>query len=153
MRSNWITDEPEMFQVIEKCEACYVSMVDQQNMPYIVPLNFGIKDGVIYLHSAQKGKKMDILLQNNNVCIAFSTDHQLKSQNADVACSYSMKYRSVLVFGKIEFIEDADAKIEVMNIVMKKYTGREFTYNAPAIREVCVYRVVINEMTGKKLGY
>jgi hypothetical protein len=128
-------------------------MVDQHNMPYIVPLNFAVKDEVIYLHSSRTGKKMDILRQNSNICIAFSTDHQLRFQDETVACSYSMKYRSVLVYGHIEFIEDADQKIEAMNIVMSKFTGKEFSYNAPAIREVCVYRVVITDMTGKKLGY
>ena len=153
MRSKWITDKTEMFEVIDKCEACYVSMVDQNNMPYIVPLNFGIKDGIIYLHSSQKGKKMDILRENNNVCIAFSTDHQLKFQHEAVACSYAMRYRSVLVYGHIEFIEEAEGKIEALNIFMKKYVGREFSYNAPSISDVCVYRVVISEMTGKKLGY
>jgi nitroimidazol reductase NimA-like FMN-containing flavoprotein (pyridoxamine 5'-phosphate oxidase superfamily) len=153
MRSSRITNEHELFQIIDKCEACYVSMVDQNNMPYVVPLNFGLKDGVIYLHSSQNGKKTDILRQNKNVCIAFSTDHQLRFQDETVACSYGMKYRSVLVYGHIEFIEDAEDKVEAMNIVMKKYVGKEFTYNAPAIREVCVYKVIISEMTGKKLGY
>ena len=153
MRGNWITDEAEMFQVIEKCDACYVSMVDQNNMPYVVPLNFGLKDGIIYLHSSPKGKKIEILKQNNNVCIAFSTDHQLKYQNIAVGCSYAMRFRSVLVYGQIEFIEDWDKKIEAMNIVMRNYTDREFTFNTPAIREVCVYKVVITEMTGKMLGY
>jgi len=153
MRSNWITEKPEMFQVIDKCEVCYVSMVDQNNMPYVVPLNFGFKDGVIYLHSSRIGKKMDILKQNQNVCIAFSTDHQLKFQNEGVACSYAMKYRSVLVYGQIEFIEETEDKIESLNILMKKYTDRDFTYSAPAIREVCTYKVIINEMSGKKLGY
>jgi len=153
MRSNRITNEPEMFQIIDKCEACYVSMVDQHNMPYVVPLNFGLKDGVIYLHSSRTGKKLDILRNNKNVCIAFSTDHQLRFQHEDVACSYVMKYRSILVYGHIEFIEDIEDKIEAMNLVMKKYVGREFSYNEPAIREVCVYKVVINEMTGKMLGY
>jgi len=142
-----------MFQIIDKCEACYVSMVDQHNMPYVVPLNFGLKDGVIYLHSSRTGKKLDILRNNKNVCIAFSTDHQLRFQHEDVACSYVMKYRSILVYGHIEFIEDIEDKIEAMNLVMKKYVGREFSYNEPAIREVCVYKVVINEMTGKMLGY
>ena len=153
MKTNWITSEPEMFKIIDRCEACYVSMVDQHNMPYIVPLNFGLKDGVIYLHSSKKGKKMDTLLQNNNVCIAFSTDHQLRFQNEEVPCSYGMRYRSVLVYGQIEFIEEAEQKIEAMNIVMRKYTGREFSYNAPAIREVSVYKVNISMMTGKELGY
>ena len=153
MRGNWITDKSEMFRVIEKCDVCYVSMVDLNNMPYVVPFNFGVKDGIIYLHSSQKGKKMDILRQNNNVCIAFSTDHQLKYQNEAVGCSYAMRFRSVLVYGHIEFIEEAKDKIEAMNIVMRNYSDREFTFNAPAIREVCAYRVVINEMTGKMLGY
>ena len=153
MRSNWITDRSEMFQVIEKCNVCYVSMVDQNNMPYVVPFNFGVKDGFIYLHSSPKGKKTDILKQNNNVCIAFSTDHQLKYQNEAVGCSYAMRYRSVLVYGQIEFIEKWEDKIEAMNIVMRQYTDREFTFNTPAIREVCAYRVVIKEMTGKMLGY
>ena len=142
-----------MFQIIDKCEACYVSMVDQHNMPYVVPLNFGLKDGVIYLHSSRTGKKLDILRNNKNVCIAFSTDHQLRFQHEDVACSYVMKYRSILVYGHIEFIEDIEDKIEAMNLVMKKYVGKEFSYNEPAIREVCVYKVIISEMTGKKLGY
>jgi nitroimidazol reductase NimA-like FMN-containing flavoprotein (pyridoxamine 5'-phosphate oxidase superfamily) len=128
-------------------------MVDQENMPYIVPLNFGVKDEVIYLHSSGTGKKIDILKQNKNICIAFSTDHQLRFQHETVACSYGMKYRSVLVYGHIEFIEDGDEKIKAMNVVMLKYTGKEFSFNAPAIREVCVYRVVITDMTGKKLGY
>lgn len=153
MLSKRITNEPELFQIIDKCEACYVSMVDQNNMPYVVPLNFGLKDGVIYLHSSQTGKKTDILRQNKNVCIAFSTDHQLRFQHEAVACSYGMKYRSVLVYGQIEFIENAEDKIMAMNIVMKKYVGKDFTYNAPAIREVCVYKVIISEMSGKKLGY
>jgi hypothetical protein len=128
-------------------------MVDQHNMPYVVPLNFGLKDGVIYLHSSRTGKKLDILRNNKNVCIAFSTDHQLRFQHEDVACSYGMKYRSILVYGHIEFIEDIEDKIEAMNLVMMKYVGREFSYNEPAIREVCVYKVIISEMTGKKLGY
>ena len=153
MRSSRITDRTEMFQIIDKCDTCYVSMVDQENMPYIVPLNFGVKDEVIYLHSSGTGKKIDILKQNKNICIAFSTDHQLRFQDETVACSYGMKYRSVLVYGHIEFIKDADQKIEAMNIVMRKYTGKEFAFNEPAIREVCVYKVVITDMTGKKLGY
>ena len=153
MRGNWITDKSEMFQVIEKCKVCYVSMVDQNNMPYVVPFNFGFRDGFIYLHSSQNGKKMDILRKNNNVCIAFSTDHQLKYQNEAVGCSYAMRFRSVLAYGQIEFIEEPKDKIEAMNIVMRNYTDREFTFNAPAIREVCAYRVVISEMTGKMLGY
>jgi uncharacterized protein len=154
LRSKAFYEDPDRIaQTINKCEVCYVGMTDENNMPYVVPFNFGFKDGIIYLHSAQQGKKMDILRKNNKVCIAFSTDHLMAWQNADVACSYLMKYRSVQVFGHVEFIEDFNEKIEGMNIFMQKYTGRDFQYGAPSIHEVSIYKVVIDKMYGKELGY
>ena len=153
MRSNRITAELEMFQIIEKCEVCYVSMVDENNQPYVLPFNFGYVNGEIYLHSSRKGHKIDILKKNPAVCIAFSTDHQLRYQSEQVACSYSMKYRSVLAFGKVEFIEDMAQKIEFLNVVMSHYTHRDFKYNPPALREVCTYKVKVEKFTAKVYGY
>lgn len=146
-------DAKNIEEIIAKCDVCYVGMTDTDLMPYVVPFNFGYKDGCIYLHSAQEGKKIDILRSNPQVCIAFSTDHVLAWQHEDVACSYLMKYRSVQVFGRVEFITDYDEKIAGMNLVMQKYTGRDFPYNAPSIHEVSVYKVVIEKMYGKSLGY
>jgi nitroimidazol reductase NimA-like FMN-containing flavoprotein (pyridoxamine 5'-phosphate oxidase superfamily) len=128
-------------------------MVDENNLPYVLPFNFGYKNGDIFLHSSQKGHKIDILRKNPSVCIAFSTDHQLRYQSVQVACSYSMKYRSVLAFGKVEFIDDMDEKAEFFNTVMAHYTDREFDYNAPALREVCTYKVKIEKFTAKIYGY
>jgi nitroimidazol reductase NimA-like FMN-containing flavoprotein (pyridoxamine 5'-phosphate oxidase superfamily) len=154
LRSKAFYQDPDKIaQIINKCDVCYVGMADSNNMPYVVPFNFGFKDGIIYLHSAQQGKKMDILRHNNKVCVAFSTDHLMAWQHPDVACSYLMKYRSVQVFGHVEFVEGFDEKIEALNIFMQKYTGRDFNYGAPSIHEVCVYKVVVSEMFGKELGY
>jgi nitroimidazol reductase NimA-like FMN-containing flavoprotein (pyridoxamine 5'-phosphate oxidase superfamily) len=70
-----------------------------------------------------------------------------------MACSYSMKYRSVLAFGKVEFFEDLDQKVESFNIVMAHYTDREFSYGVPALREVCTYKVKVEKFTAKIYGY
>ncbi len=153
MHHRFITDQEEIDEIIKKCEVCYVSMVDENNLPYVLPFNFGYNDGVIYLHSSQKGLKIDILRRNPSVCIAFSTDHQLRYQSEQMACSYSMKYRSVLAFGKVEFVEEMDAKIEFLNTVMAHYTDREFTYSPPSLREVCTYKVKVERFTAKIYGY
>ena len=153
MHHRFITDQTEIDAIINKCQVCYVSMVDENNLPYVLPFNFGYINGVIFLHSAQKGLKIDILRKNPSVCIAFSTDHQLRHQSESVACSYSMKYRSVLAFGKVEFIDDMDQKVEFMNQVMSHYTDKEFTYNAPSLREVCTYKVNVEKFTAKIYGY
>ena len=129
-----------------------MSMVGPAHEPYVLPMNFGYLDGIVYLHSSQDGRKMDILRQNPKVVLAFSTDYILRFQNEEVACSYSMKYRSILIYGQVEFIEDTDAKKEAMNVIMRQYTGKDFPYNMPAIREVCLYKVIPSEVTGRAYG-
>jgi uncharacterized protein len=154
MRKVTFNDPKRVKDVISQCEVCYVGMTDLDNHPYVLPFNFGFKDGVIYLHSAGSGKKMEILRQRPQVCVAFSTDHQLKFTNDHVACSYSMRFRSVLAFGKVVFIENPDEKQEVLNIIMKHYTKRDdFSYNLPAVMDVAVYKVEVSEFTGKESGF
>lgn len=153
MRTRIIDKQEEIDGIISKCQVCYVGMVDKNNMPYVVPLNFGYKDGYIYLHSAQTGRKIDILNNNPNVCIAFSTDHLLRFQSEEIACSYSMHYRSVMAFGKVEFIENDTQKKEVLDIIMSHYTDRTLSYAPPSIREVKTYRVKVEKCTGKIFGH
>lgn len=153
MRTRFIQTQEEIDAIIAKCDVCYVGMTDTEGFPYVIPFNFGYKDGIIYLHSAQHGKKIDILKKNPSVCIVFSTDHILKFQSEQVACSYSMHYRSVQAFGKVEFVEDTEKKVEILNIVMSNYTDRNFNYNAPSLREVCTYKVNIERFSGKVFGY
>ncbi len=152
--ANRMTNDPKTIKkIIDKCEACFIGMVDQKGKPYVLPFNFGFEDGVIYLHSAMAGKKIAILKNNPNVCICFSTDHLLFHRHEPVACSYGMKYRSVLAYGNIEFIDDYDEKVRILNIIMRKYAGRDFEYNAPAVNNVCVYRVLPDVIEGKESGY
>lgn len=154
MRKVAFNDPKRVHDVIKNCQVCYIGMVDPEGKPYVLPFNFGHESGTIYLHSAGVGKKIDILRQNPEVCIAFSTDHQLKFTNEEVACSYSMRFRSVLAFGKVVFIEDPEEKQRILNIIMRQYTGRDdYEYNMPAVMDVCVYKVDVEEFTGKESGF
>jgi len=153
MKSRTVDHISGIIDIINKCDICYMGMTDQNNKPYVLPFNFGFDGKTIYLHSAQKGKKIDILENNPNVCVAFSTDHVLRYQNEEVACSWGMKYRSVLAYGKVEFIEDYDQKVDALNHIMKKYAGKEYTYNEPAVIDVKTYKVVVEKFDGRVYGY
>lgn len=115
-------------------------------------MNFGYSDNEIILHSGPHGKHLDLLALNNRVCVTFCTDGKLVFQHPDVACSYSMVAKSVLCKGSVTFIENMDEKEEAMNITMKNYTDRPFKYSKPALENVKVWRVKIDEMTGKSFG-
>ena len=40
-----------------------------------------------------------------------------------------------------------------MNIIMRKYTGKDFTFNAPAINNVSTYKVIIDKIETKISNY
>jgi len=153
MKKRDLTYKPELELIIWKCNFCNLAMVDPDGKPYVIPMNFGYDGNYVYLHSAQSGKKIDILKANPEVCISFSTDHQLRWVNEEVACSWGMKYRSVLAYGKVEFIDDYDKKEEALKVIMKNYSDLDFTFNAPAVNDVLVFRVKVETLHGRALGY
>lgn len=153
MNSKFISEKEEMVNIINACEVCYVGMVDNTN-PYVLPFNFAIEGDHLYIHSGPGGVKEKVLKENNNLCVAFSTAHDIYRQDENVACSWGMLYKSVLIWGKAEFIKSNEEKIRILNLIMKKYSGRDnFKYSNPAINNVVVYDIFIEKMTGKKRGY
>ena len=69
-----ITDKKKMQMIISKAEVCYMGM-SRDNMPYVIPINFGYDDNTIYFHCALEGEKIDILQKNPNVCLLFNIDN------------------------------------------------------------------------------
>ena len=153
MKNRVITLKEEIERIILKCEVCNLAMVDSNNTPYVIPMNFGYEKDTIYLHSGQTGKKIDILKKNPKVAVSFSTDHELRWQSEKVACSYSMKYKSVLASGHVEFVEEREEKIAALNVIMKNYTDREYAYGEPSLIEVLVFKVVVDKLEGRAYGY
>jgi uncharacterized protein len=153
MNHKSINSKSEIDVLLKKCTYCNVAMIDEDNSPYIVPMNFGYDESFIYLHSAKSGKKIEILKNRSKVCISLSTDHELRWQNESIACSYSMKYRSVLVLGNAEFVENIEEKRHALSIIMKQYSDKKFVFNDPAVENVAVIKVKIERMEGRTYGY
>lgn len=154
MKSRIISQQTEIEQVINSVDVCHIGMVDLEGNPYVLPFNFGYDKGILYFHSGPEGRKIDIWKKNPSICIAFSSDYHLRYQHEEVACSWSMKYRSVLIYGKVEEVTNLDEKRKCMNIIMKKYSGRDnFEYSMPAIKNVKVFRVIPEMVKGKAYGY
>ena len=153
MKNRPITTRADQEKIIRSCQTCTIAMVDPEGKPYVIPMNFGFDGEYVYFHGSQKGKKAELLRKKPEVCILFSTDHELRYVTEDVACSWSMKYRSVLAYGKVTFVEDEAEKVAHLNQVMKNYSPKEFKYNPPSIREVCCWKVDVERFEGRVYGY
>ncbi|MFT3754294.1 MAG: pyridoxamine 5'-phosphate oxidase family protein [Paludibacter sp.] len=152
MRTSFITELNELEAIIKQCDICFVGFVEEDGTPYVIPMNFGYMDNQIILHSGPEGKHLNLLKLNNRICVTFCTKHKLVYQHPDVACSYSMTSKSVVCKGSVTFVEDIREKEELMNVLMKNYTDRPFKYSTPALTNVKVWRVTVDEMTGKSFG-
>jgi len=139
-------------EIISKNVLCYVGMIDLNSMPYVIPMNFGYQDDVVYLHSALEGSSINALKVNPNVCITFCTEPTLTYQHKEVACSYRMKGASVICRGKVVFEEDFDKKVEALSLIMKHYTTETFAYSEPSVNNVCIWKVEIENISTKVFG-
>ena len=137
-------------KIIRKAQVCRLAL-SENGRPYIVPLCFGYKDKALYFHTAREGNKLRILKKNNNVCFEIDIDHELVKGKK--ACSCSMKYRSVIGFGKAELIEEIELKRKALNIIMQNYFEGFFKYPDEAVNTTVILKVKIESMTGKQLGY
>ena len=145
-----INDIGAIEDIIRKGQVCRLAL-SENGQPYIVPLCFGYEDNNLYFHSAREGKKLDILRKNNNVCFEIDIDRELVKGKK--ACDCSMKYQSVIGFGKAELIEDIESKRRAFNIIMQNYLEGSFEYPDESIQKTVIIKVEIESMTGKKLGY
>lgn len=142
-----ITEVSAIEAIIKKSLVCRLALSDD-NSPYIVPLSFGYRDKVLYFHGSLKGKKIDIIRKNQNICFEFDINTEIVK--AEDACHWSMKYQSVIGFGKAVFLEDLDEKRKALNIIMSQYSDRTFQFNDATLKGTVVIKVEIESMTGKQ---
>lgn len=152
MKTYHFDDEERIERVIRACPLCYVGMADENGKPYVLPMNFGYDEGVIFLHSAQEGHSISVLENNPQVSIAFCTEPSLVWQHEEVACSYRMRAESVICYGKVTFEEDFEEKVKALNIIMRQYSDKEFNYSAPAVRNVKIWKVLLEEVSAREFG-
>lgn len=148
-KDKQINDIAVIDGILSSAVVCRLGLCEN-NRPYVVPLCFGYKDNALYFHCASKGKKLDILRKNNNVCFEIDIDHEIIK--ADQACEWGMKYKSIIGFGKAVFIEDAELKHKALDIIMRQFSEKPFEYPDNAIENIVVMKVEIESMTGKLSG-
>ena len=120
----------------------------EDDMPYIVPMNFGYKDNFLYFHSAPIGKKIDIIKKNNQVCFEIDIDHKLVIKES--ACNATMKYFSIIGFGIAELIDDFEQKQKALKVIMDHYSmKKKHKFSKTMINRIIIIRIKIESMTGK----
>ena len=142
-----VTEQSAIESIIEQSLVCRLGLIDGE-YPYVVPLNFGYKDNTLYFHTGHKGKKVELLRKNRNVCFEFDSHHEVKT--SDNPCKWGMRYRSVVGFGQASFVHDPESKKKALDIIMAHYGGSASRYPEINLDKTLIIRVAIQAMTGRR---
>ena len=149
-RERQITDPQQILDILDQGKVLHLGLC-ADNMPYVVPMNYGytMEGGklTVYLHSAVKGKKLDMLRANPNVFFAIDCDRI--PFEGKLPCQYGMVYSSIMGTGTAQLVEDVEEKKRAMSILMKTQTGKDFSFEDRLVSIVAVIRIDVTEYTAK----
>ncbi len=145
-----IKSRKEIEEIINKAQICTIGLC-QDNVPYVVTVNFGYKDRAIYFHSAPEGRKIDMIKSNSLVGFQMYCDYSLSAQA--IPCAWSTNYRSVSGQGRAIILNRLEDKISGLDILMSHYAQGPFEYDRQEIDKMVIVKISIDRMTGKKSGY
>ena len=149
-RENRVTDPTEIIRILDTAKVLHLGL-SVNDEPYVVPMNYGytMEEGrlVLYLHSAVKGRKLDMIQANPKVF--FSIDCDRMPFEGCVPCQYGLVYSSIMGRGTATIVEDMEEKKQAMTLLMKTQTGKDFTFEDRLVSIVAVIRIDVAEYTAK----
>ena len=149
-RELQITDENQIRAILDTAKVLRLGLA-VNNEPYVVPMNYGytMEEGklVLYLHSAMRGKKLDMIRANPRVF--FELDCDLAPFEGQKPCQYGLVYSSVMGRGTASILEDVEEKKRAMVYLMKTQTQKDFEFRDEWVSIVAVIRIDVEEYTAK----
>ncbi|MDO8724527.1 MAG: pyridoxamine 5'-phosphate oxidase family protein [Candidatus Methanoperedens sp.] len=139
----------EIESIINGSPVCRIALAEN-GLSYIIPVCFGYSNKSLFFHSANAGKKIDMIKKNNNVCFEFDIFEGLITNGNP--CDWDVRYESVIGYGNAHFIEGSQEKINALNIILRHYSDKSFEFPENSIRNVTVIKIEIEEITGKRSG-
>lgn len=148
-----VIDVQKKLEIMNQCKICRIAIYNPgtQQPPYVIPLNFGycFEQGrlVLYFHGAFAGRKYEMISQG--VLCGFEMDCDTGIIEGASACAYSYYYSSLVGSGKLELVQEKQEKKEGLAFIVSHQTGKEFNFENKMLEGVAVYRLEVDEITGK----
>ena len=148
-RKRQALSREEVSSVLYRGTSGVLALSGDDNYPYAVPISYVYDGENIYFHCAKSGHKLDVIQQNEKVSFC------VIDQDKIVPDEYTSYFRSVIVFGRAEVIEDEKEKRTAIEKLAVKYAPEDTAIGRKnAIdREwtpLCMLKMRIDHITGKE---
>lgn len=148
LRKKQQLPEEECIEILKNELRGVLSVIGDDEYPYGMPINhfYCEEDGKIYFHSGRKGHKIDAMKRHDKASFCVY-DQGFRREG-----EWALNIRSVIVFGRIEFIEDRDKIYEIARHLSHKFTDDEEYIEREIVRSgpgTLMFALVPEHITGK----
>jgi nitroimidazol reductase NimA-like FMN-containing flavoprotein (pyridoxamine 5'-phosphate oxidase superfamily) len=148
MRFKQQLTKEECIKILKEEPRGVLSVLGDDDYPYGMPINqyYCEEDGKLYFHSGMKGHKIDAMKRHDKASFCVY-DNGFRRE-----AEWALNIKSVIVFGRIEIIEDRDKIYDIARKLSYKFTDdetyieKEIKYSGP---RTLMFALVPEYMTGK----
>ena len=127
-------DRETIYNILDQAFVCHVGFV-VDGTPFVVPTNYVRVGDKLFLHGSTASRLMKTLGSGAPFCLSVTLLDGIVF--SPTATGHSVNYRSVVVMGKAEHIEDPTAKLAAMrDFVEYVLRGRWATVRPPSEQEL-----------------
>ena len=140
--------EEECVRILKEEPRGVLSVIGDEGYPYGIPLDhwYNEEDGRLYFHCAKEGHKLDAIAKCDKVSYCVYDEGYRKDGE------WALNINSVVVFGRMKLVDDADKTRQICTALCRKFTDDEqfLQYELTnALPRVQCLELTIEHMTGK----
>jgi len=145
-----VYDRQLVYGILDEGFICHVSFA-VDGRPFVIPTGYARVDDQLYIHGSQVSRMLRTLSSGIDVCVAVTLVDGLVLARS--AFHHSMNYRSVVIFGRAELVEDREEKLAALFALSEHMIpGRWKDVRAPneaELRQTTVLSLPIDEASAK----
>ena len=151
LRKKQQLPEKECIDLLKTERRGVLSVLGDDEYPYGMPINhyYCEEDGRLYFHGGKKGHKIDAIRRHDKA--SFCVYDQGFRRDGE----WALNIRSVIVFGRIEIIEDRETVYRISAELSRKFTDDE-DYIQKEIRQsgpgTLLFALLPDHITGKMVN-
>ena len=120
-RKNKAISEEECVKLLKEQTRGVLAVLGDGDYPYGMPMNhfYNEEDGCIYFHCGKAGHRLDAIKKHDKVSFCVYNNGVRKDGD------WALHVNSVIVFGKLEVIDDMEMITDISNRLSRKFTQDE----------------------------
>src|SRR5689334_22211744 len=153
-----ITREPQLavydretaYRILDEAFLCHVGFT-ADNQPYVIPTTYGRRHDDLFIHGSAASRMLRGMKQGIPVCLTVTLLDGLVLARS--VFNHSMNYRSVVVLGTAQAVEDREEKLAALktisdHVIPGRWDDARFP-NERELKATLVMRLPITEFSAK----